>query len=256
MEIVPIPAFKDNYIWTLIQDGCAVCVDPGDAVPVQKYLSQHGLILSAILNTHHHWDHTGGNIALLGMSQTPLYAPKSEAIEGVTHRLSEGDEIALQQIGVRLRVLDIPGHTSGHIAFYNEQILFCGDTLFAAGCGRLFEGTPEQMSASLDKLAALNKNTKIYCGHEYTLANIAFAKVVEPDNQKITEREKREAAKRENKQPTLPSTLGDELDTNPFLRCTEPAVIHAAEKYAGKSLTNKVAVFAALREWKNNFPGK
>jgi hydroxyacylglutathione hydrolase len=253
MEIVPIPAFKDNYIWTLVQDGYAVCVDPGDAVPVQKYLSQHSLKLAALINTHHHWDHTGGNIALLEQFQVPLYAPKNENISGVTHRLSEGDEIALQQIGLRLRVLDIPGHTSGHIALYNDDILFCGDTLFACGCGRLFEGTPEQMSASLNKLATLNKNTKIYCGHEYTLANIAFAQAVEPDNKNITEREKRDAAKRENGQPTLPSTIGEELDTNPFLRCTDPAVIHAAEKYAGTSLPNQVAVFAALREWKNSF---
>ncbi len=253
MEIFPIPAFRDNYIWTMVQDGNAVCVDPGDAAPVQAFLAQHGLTLCGVINTHHHWDHTGGNAVLINRTSLPLYGPKHEKIEGLTHKLSEGDTISIADIGLQLHVLDIPGHTAGHIALYNDDLLFCGDTLFAAGCGRLFEGTPEQMSASLDKLAALNKNTKIYCGHEYTLANIAFAKAVEPDNKNLTEREKREAAKRENGLPTLPSTIGEELDTNPFLRCTEPAVIHAAEKYAGKSLTNKIAVFAALREWKNNF---
>jgi hydroxyacylglutathione hydrolase len=253
MEIIPIPAFRDNYIWTLMQDGYAVCVDPGDATPVQNYLTQQGIKLCAILNTHHHWDHTGGNVALLEAFQVPLYAPNNEAIQGVTHKLRQGDEITLPEIKLSLRVLDIPGHTSGHIALYNDDMLFCGDTLFACGCGRLFEGTPEQMSASLEKLAALNQQTKIYCGHEYTLANIAFAKAVEPENKNITEREKREAAKRAHGQPTLPSTMGEELATNPFLRCNEPAVIQAAEKYAGKSLANKVAVFTALREWKNNF---
>ena len=253
MEIIPIPDFRDNYIWTLVQDGYAVCVDPGDAAPVQNFLAQHGLKLCAILNTHHHWDHTGGNVELLESFQVPLYAPKNEAIQGVTHKLSDGEDIALPEIRLHLRVLDIPGHTSGHIALYNDDLLFCGDTLFACGCGRLFEGTPEQMSESLDKLARLNKNTKIYCGHEYTLANIAFAKAVEPENKNILEREKREAAKRANGQPTLPSTIGEELATNPFLRCSEPAVIQAAEKYAGKSLPDKVAVFTALRLWKNNF---
>jgi hydroxyacylglutathione hydrolase len=253
MEIIPIPAFKDNYIWTLVQGQYAVCVDPGDAAPVQQFLTQHNLSLNAILNTHHHWDHTGGNTALIHGSHIPLYGPKTEAIEGLTHKLGEGDEITLPEIGLQLRILDIPGHTAGHIALYNDDMLFCGDTLFACGCGRLFEGTPEQMSASLGKLAALNKNTKIYCGHEYTLANIAFAKAVEPENKKIVDREKREAAKRTEGKPTLPSTIGDELDTNPFLRCNESSVIRAAEKYAGKSLPDKVAVFAALREWKNNF---
>ena len=253
MEIIPIPAFRDNYIWTLVQGQHAVCVDPGDATPVLAFLQQRGLSLSAILNTHHHWDHTGGNTVLINRSTIPLYGPKHEAIEGLTHKLSEGDEITLTEIGLQLRVLDIPGHTAGHIALYNDDMLFCGDTLFACGCGRLFEGTPEQMSASLEKLARLNKNTKIYCGHEYTLANITFAKAVEPANKNITDREKREAAKRVANQPTLPSTIGEELETNPFLRCAEPAVIEAAEKYAGKSLNNKIAVFAALREWKNNF---
>jgi hydroxyacylglutathione hydrolase len=253
MEIIPIPAFRDNYIWTLVQGKYAVCVDPGDAAPVQQFLTQHDLRLTAVINTHHHWDHTGGNTVLISRSNIPLYGPKSEAIEGLTHKLSEGDQITLAEISVQLRVLDIPGHTSGHIALYNDDMVFCGDTLFACGCGRLFEGTPGQMSASLEKLAALNNNTKIYCGHEYTLANIAFAKAVEPENKNIIEREKREAAKRAEGKPTLPSTIGEELLTNPFLRCTEPAVIQAAEKYAGTSLNSKVAVFAALRVWKNNF---
>ncbi|MGB8599743.1 MAG: hydroxyacylglutathione hydrolase, partial [Burkholderiales bacterium] len=211
------------------------------------------LKLCAIINTHHHWDHTGGNVALLEQFQVPLYAPKNESIEGVSHKLAEGNEITLPEIGIRLRVLDIPGHTAGHIALYNDDTLFCGDTLFASGCGKLFEGTPEQMTASLEKLARLDKDTKIYCGHEYTLANLLFAKAVEPGNCKIAEREKREAAKRAGGLPTLPSTMGEEWQTNPFLRCAEPAVIQAAEKYSGKPLPNKVAVFAALREWKNNF---
>lgn len=253
MEIVPIPAFRDNYIWTLVENDWAVCVDPGDAEPVLNYLTQHRLKLLAIINTHHHWDHTGGNIELMEQFQVPLYAPRNENINGVTHRLAEGDDVTLQPIGVRLRVFDIPGHTAGHIALYNDDMVFCGDTLFAGGCGRLFEGTAQQMTSSLAKLASLDKDTKIYCGHEYTLANLAFAKAVEPDNLKIAEREKRESAKRAEGRPTLPSTMSEELETNPFLRCGVPAVVEAAQNHCGQLLPDNVAVFAALREWKNNF---
>lgn len=253
LQIIPIPAFRDNYIWTLVLGNQAVCVDPGDAAPVAAYLAKNNLTLAAILNTHHHWDHTGGNIALMEQFAVPLYGPKSEKIEAMTHPLREGDDIFLAEIGLSLRVLDIPGHTSGHIALYNDEMVFCGDTLFACGCGRLFEGTAEQMSASLQKLARLKAETKIYCGHEYTLANIAFAKAVEPNNHALHDREKREAAKRDRNEPTLPSTIADELATNPFLRCDVPEVIASAEQHAGKKLTDRIAVFAALREWKNNF---
>jgi hydroxyacylglutathione hydrolase len=253
LKIIPVSAFRDNYIWMLVRGDMAVCIDPGDAAPVQVFLAKNNLRLAAILNTHHHWDHTGGNIDLMEQFPAPLYGPKSEKIQGITHQLAEADVVNLDEIGISLRTLDIPGHTAGHIALYNDDMLFCGDTLFACGCGRLFEGTPEQMSHSLGKLAQLKPTTKVYCGHEYTLANIAFAKAVEPDNAALPIREQREAAKRAAGQPTLPSTIGDELATNPFLRCKEPAVIHAAEQHAGKTLADPVAVFAELREWKNNF---
>jgi hydroxyacylglutathione hydrolase len=253
LKIIPIPAFRDNYIWTLVRDGLAVCVDPGEAAPVQAFLANNNLRLAAILNTHHHWDHTGGNIELMEQFSAPLYGPATEKIQGITHKLVEGDIVQLDEIGVRLQVLDIPGHTAGHIALYNDDMLFCGDTLFACGCGRLFEGTPQQMSHSLAKLAQLKPTTKVYCGHEYTMANIAFAKAAEPGNAALPAREQREAAKRTAGEPTLPSTIADELATNPFLRCAEPAVIRSVEQHAAKNLPNSVAVFTQLREWKNNF---
>jgi len=251
--IIPIPAFADNYIWLLREGGLAAAVDPGDAAPVEKYLDREGIALVAILATHHHGDHIGGVRDLVTRWPVPVFGPAHESIPGRTHALVEGDSITVPGIGLALSVLDIPGHTSGHIAYVSEDAVFCGDTLFAAGCGRLFEGTPAQMVASLDKLSALPAATRVYCGHEYTLANLRFALAVEPGAAALQERLTRERAKRDRGLPTLPSTIADERATNPFLRAGEPGIRAAAERHAGRVLPGRVAVFAEMRAWKNAF---
>jgi hydroxyacylglutathione hydrolase len=253
LQVVPVAAFKDNYVWTLRNASHAAVVDPGEARPVLDYLKREGLTLAAILATHHHPDHVGGIAELLRSFDVPVYGPKNEPIPTLTRPVAEGDTISLPEFGVNFSVLDIPGHTRAHIAYYGAGSLFCGDTLFACGCGRVFEGTAEQMYASLAKLAALPDDTKVYCGHEYTLANIGFAKAVEPGNSALEEREARDRKLRAEGKPTLPSRLGEEKATNPFLRCLEPAVIESANKYLGKRLADPVRVFAAIRDWKNSF---
>lgn len=253
LHIVPVRAFTDNYIW-VIHDGChAAVVDPGDAVPVLDFLRRENLRLVAILNTHHHNDHVGGNAALLREFPVPVYGPAHEAIPTLTHRLEEGDNVQLAEFSLSFHILDIPGHTAGHIAYYGSNLLFCGDTLFACGCGRLFEGTPQQMYASLQKLAGLPDETLVYCGHEYTLANIRFARVVEPGNQALLELEATTEKLRAQDIPTLPSTLMREKANNPFLRCDQLQVIQSASDYLGVALPDPVSVFAAIRGWKNDF---
>ena len=251
--IIPIPAFADNYIWTLREGHLAAVVDPGDAAPVLAYLEREGLTLSAILATHHHGDHVGGIRDLTARRAVPVYGPAQEAIPGRTHALGEGDAIIVPGIGLALSVLDIPGHTSGHIAFVGGGVVFCGDTLFAAGCGRLFEGTPAQMLASLDKLAVLPDATLVYCGHEYTVSNLRFAIAVEPESAALQQRLVREQAKRAKGLPTLPAMIAEERTTNPFLRARETTVRVAAERHAGRALDSPVGVFAELRAWKNSF---
>jgi hydroxyacylglutathione hydrolase len=251
--IIPIPAFADNYIWLVREGGVVAVVDPGDAAPVIAHLEREGLTLAAILATHHHGDHVGGIRDLLARWPVPVFGPAREAIPGRTHALAEGESIVVPGIGLALSVLDIPGHTAGHIAYVGERIVFCGDTLFAAGCGRLFEGTPAQMVSSLDKLSALPEATRVYCGHEYTLANLRFALAVEPGRAALLERQAREQTKRERGQPTLPSTIGEEHATNPFLRTGEATLRAAAERRAGRALVGRVGVFAELRAWKNSF---
>jgi hydroxyacylglutathione hydrolase len=256
-SIIPIPAFADNYIWLLVQDAAAAVVDPGDAAPVLDYLDRHGLALSAILNTHHHGDHVGGNLALLARFDVPVLGPSREEIPGRTQAVTGGDRVAVPGIGVAFDVLDVPGHTAGHIAYYGDfagdPVLFCGDTLFAGGCGRLFEGTPGQMWSSLCALAALPDATRVYCAHEYTLANLRFAAAVEPDNAELAARVVRERQKRERGEPTVPSTIGVERATNPFLRAALPQVKAAVAVHAGVTPLDDTASFAALREWKNHF---
>jgi hydroxyacylglutathione hydrolase len=220
---------------------------------VIAHLEREGFALAAILATHHHGDHVGGIRDLLARWPVPVFGPAHEAIPGRTHALAEGESIVVPGIGLALSVLDIPGHTAGHIAYVGDGILFCGDTLFAAGCGRLFEGTPAQMVSSLDKLSVLPEATRVYCGHEYTLANLRFALAVEPGSAALVERQAREQAKRERGLPTLPSTIGDERATNPFLRAGVPTLRAAAERRAGRALEGRVGVFAELRAWKNTF---
>ena len=250
-NIVPVSAFSDNYIWIIHDQYHAVVVDPGEAQPVLSFLKQNKLKLIAILNTHHHIDHVGGNLALIHQFPVPVYGPESESISTVTHRLKEGDNIYFSELSLKLSILDIPGHTAGHIAYYGANLLFCGDTLFACGCGRLFEGTAQQMYVSLGKLAKLPDKTAVFCGHEYTLANINFAKLVEPGNQVLLQLQESAEKQRKSNLPTLPSSIEMEKACNPFLRCNQPEVIQNASNYIGKSLTDFVSVFATIREWKN-----
>jgi hydroxyacylglutathione hydrolase len=253
ISVHPVRAFADNYVWTLRRGGRAAVVDPGDAAPVLAYLKAEKLELTAILNTHHHADHVGGNAELLAHYKVPVYGPRDERIATVSHRVGEGERFTLEDFGIEFQVLEIPGHTRSHIAFYGGGMLFCGDTLFACGCGRLFEGTPAQMHASLAKLAQLPDATRVYCGHEYTLANIRFAKAAEAGNPELAKWERAASALRAQDEPTLPSTLAQEKLGNPFLRCDQPAVIAAASRHAGLPLTDAVSVLGALREWKNKF---
>ncbi|WP_193165400.1 hydroxyacylglutathione hydrolase [Microbulbifer hainanensis] len=255
LSINPIPAFSDNYIWHLTRGGEHWVVDPGDAAPVIETLA--GESLDGILITHHHLDHTGGIAALRARYQCPVLGPGS--IDGVTQPLQSGDRLEI--LGLPLEVMDVPGHTLDHLALLlreptdqGEKLhLFCGDTLFAAGCGRLFEGTPAQMHASLSKLGSLPPETRVYCAHEYTLANLRFAAAAEPGNVAVTNRLAEVQALRADDKITLPSTIGAELATNPFMRCHIPAVARRAAGQAGMDSADEVEVFARLRQWKDNF---
>lgn len=252
-EIVALRAFNDNYIWTIRDAARAIVVDPGDAQPVLDYLAAEKLELLAIVITHHHKDHIGGVAQLMQGRDIPVYGPHDPRVPEATQRLAEGESITLPHFGIKLKVLEVPGHTSSHIAFYNDDMLFCGDTLFAAGCGRLFEGTPAQMHDSLSKFMSLPDATFVYCAHEYTLANIRFAKAAEPANRALIEWEPRAQALRQKNLPTVPTTIALERAANPFVRCTEPGIIASASQHAGKPLTDPVSVLAAIRDWKNNF---
>lgn len=260
MTLVPLPAFADNYIW-MLQDGRhAIVVDPGDAAPVFEALSQGRLQLAAILVTHHHADHTGGVAALHEATGAPVFGPAHEPVPAPFTRLARGDHC--EALGLRFEVIDVPGHTAGHIAYFlpadagagAAPILFCGDTLFSGGCGRLFEGTPAQMLASLDALAALPGATRVCCAHEYTLSNLKFARAVEPGNAELTQYTAQCEALRARGEPTLPSQLATERQINPFLRSREDTVLRAVRAHAGLSAqTPQTEVFAALRQWKNEF---
>ena len=255
MNLVALPAFTDNYIWMLHDGAQAAVVDPGDAAPVRAALDRLHLQLSAILVTHHHPDHVGGVDALRPLLQGPVYGPARETIPAPFQPLRGGDRIEV--LGLPFDVLDVPGHTAGHIAYAqagadHAPLLFCGDTLFSAGCGRLFEGTPAQMLDSLSRLSALPADTRVCCTHEYTLSNLRFAAAVEPGNDAITRHLHHCEALRSADTPTLPSTLALELQINPFLRCREPAVVAAAQAQGAVS-TDAAEVLGALRAWKNRF---
>ncbi len=255
LNVSPIPAFNDNYIWLLnLPDSIqAVVVDPGDAEPVLRALAEQELELAAILITHHHADHIGGVDELLLHYDVPVYGPAQESIPSLTHQLNDGDIIHIEALDTHFDVLFIPGHTSGHIAYYGDEKLFCGDTLFAAGCGRLFEGTAAQMHESLSRIASLPSDTQFYCAHEYTTANLNFARAVEPENQDIEMRINHVKQLRQENSPSVPASLATELKTNPFLRSDISSVKLAAENHVGRALNNPVDVFAAVRKWKDNF---
>jgi hydroxyacylglutathione hydrolase len=252
--IEPIPAFDDNYIWLIAEPPSprVAVVDPGDADPVIEVLDARGLELAAILITHHHGDHTGGVAELRERWPGALVtAPEDRRIREATRRVGDGDRVSVPGLEIQFEVLAVPGHTSTHIAYLGAGALFCGDTLFAAGCGRVFDGSFDDLAASLRRIAALPARTRCYCAHEYTLANLGFAKWVEPDSSALAERTAEAQRLRAAGEPTVPSTLALELATNPFLRTAESGVIAAAEGFAGRALSDQTAVFTALRRWKD-----
>ncbi len=254
LEIKPIASLGDNYIWILQNPGQKriIVVDPGDAALVLTLLQVENLELAAVLITHHHNDHTGGiDDLLLSFPDLPIYGPKFENISGVNHPVTAGDIVEIPDIEGRFQVLDASGHTAGQVAYYGEGALFPGDALFSVGCGRIFNGTYPQMVSTLKRLAALPTATRLYSAHEYTLDNIGFAKWVEPENRALAAWEQQCHKKRAAGEATLPSLLSNELATNPFLRLNEPAVIAAAEAFAGCSLLDEVDIFTAIRQWKD-----
>ncbi len=254
-EIKPVAVLGDNYVWLLRPVGASavVVVDPGDAAPVVAELERHRLSLEAVLITHHHGDHVGGIAGLLECHSAPVWAPAGEVVEGADHRVSDGDCLSLFGGRLELHVIGVPGHTAGHVAYHAEGLALVGDTLFAGGCGRLFEGTPEQMFESLERLAALADDTQIYCSHEYTVANLRFAAEVEPHNHALADRIRAVAERRRAGRPTVPSALGLERATNPFLRCREASVSTAASRHAGRHVAPGADTFAVVRAWKDGF---
>ena len=251
-DVIRIPAFKDNYIWLLRKGASAVVVDPGDARPVLDALERENLVLASILVTHHHKDHQGGVAGLLARYPAEVFGPASESITAITRPLSGGETIRLDAIDAQFQVFAVPGHTLGHIAYYGSGCLFAGDTLFGAGCGRLFEGTPAQMHDSLARLTGLPDETAVYCAHEYTEANLRFALAVEPGNRHLQRRVDEVAVTRAKGVATVPFTIALEKATNPFLRCDVAEVGDSARRRAAQA-RSRLEVFTALREWKNDF---
>lgn len=257
MHLIPLPAFSDNYIWLMHQGSSAMVVDPGQAEIVIRWLHDHpGIRLEQILVTHHHADHTGGVSQLVEMTAAQVAAPAMEPLTLPHRPVQSGDHVDWQ--GLVLQVLDVPGHTAGHVAYWGTPhgqcpLVFCGDTLFSGGCGRLFEGTAAQMLHSLDLLAGLPADTRVCCAHEYTLGNLRFARAVEPQNQELITYARECQTLRDQGQPTLPASMGRELLVNPFLRCRHPEVRASAQKRAGHTLASPAEVLHQLREWKNTF---
>lgn len=253
-QIFAIPAFDDNYIWCLHDGKNAIVVDPGEAKPVEDALISANLTLTGILITHHHYDHVGGVLALKEQHKdVPVYGPKNPNIKGLTHTLEEDDVVSFDSPSITLKVLELHGHTMDHIGYLNDELIFCGDTLFSAGCGRMFEGTPDIFHQSLSKLAALPENTKVYCTHEYTLANLAFAKHVDPANNKLHEYNEWAEETRAAGKITLPTDIKTQKSINPFLRCSDKNIQENIAHKMNLSSTNTVEVFAALRSLKDNY---
>ncbi len=263
LEYVPVPAFEDNYIWVISDGQDAVVVDPGDAAPVDAYLTKRGLRLTAILLTHHHHDHVGGVAKLLvshsAEGEIPVTGPASEKIDHLTRRVKQGDIVSIASPALEFSVIDVPGHTAGHIAYFQAADpqgtphLFCGDTLFASGCGRLFEGTPEQMLNSLDALAALPDATRVHCAHEYTLSNIRFARAADPDNPALAAWQKEAESLRARHRPTIPTTLSHERQANPFLRVDNEKILATLAAQFNRPVHDRLDAFTLMRGWKDKF---
>ena len=253
-EIFPLRAFSDNYIWTLLKDNEVTVVDPGDPKPVISFLEKRDLTLNNIFITHHHYDHTGGIQSLVELYNCEVYGPTGGHIEGINTSLTEGDVIEIS--GIEFSIFSTPGHTLDHISYFADidvPLLFCGDTLFSGGCGRLFEGTPEQMFNSLNKFSVLPSNTQVFCTHEYTESNLTFAVEVEPDNKDLNDRLNEVREMRREDKITLPSTISTELKINPFLRCHREEVIQAAQNYSQTAVSKDEEVLGVIRNWKDNF---
>lgn len=255
-KITALKALKDNYIWAIhgVDERRIIVIDPGEDKPVLDYLAKNNLTLDGILLTHHHWDHTNGVSNLLSLFPTiPVYSSERDKVEKVTHFVTEDQTIIFENFASPIKVINIPGHTLGHVAYVYENALFCGDTLFSCGCGKIFEGSPSQMYASLQKLKQLPLDTLIYCGHEYTLSNIDFAETIDPENKILKNRKSEVAYLRNYHQPSLPVSLNIELQTNPFLRCEEPVILSSLKKLGYINKHDSISAFAFLRELKNKF---
>lgn len=255
IRIKALPAFSDNYLWLLVneQQATAAIVDPGSSAVCESFLEQENLELTAILITHHHWDHVGGIAQLTKHRQIPVFGPAAENIDGVNRPLAGGDHVKLPALGIEFEVLDLGGHTAGHIGYLADKVLFCGDTLFSAGCGRLFDGTAAQLHDSLARIQRLPGDTLIYCAHEYTLDNLKFAQAVEPDNPAILQRITEVSALRADKLPSLPVSLAMEQQYNPFLRTDQENIMQAVTAHSGQHIENSADCFKYLRMWKDGF---
>lgn len=252
---IPLPAFEDNYIWVLRDEQHAIAVDPGDAAPLIAYLEARKLALTALLITHHHRDHTGGITRLRQRYDCAVYTPDNPRIPAATHRLRHGDAVEISHRPLRFGVIATPGHTLDHISYLGHDLLFCGDTVFGCGCGKLFEGTPAMMATSLELILSLPDATRVCCAHEYTLSNIAFAKTIDGQNTALLERDATDRRAREAGRPTLPSTLGLEKKTNPFLRFHDPDMIAFAARYLNRPHPAPAEVFGAIRAAKDAWDG-
>lgn len=253
LSIEAIPTLESNYVWVLHEGHDAILVDPGESGPPLRWLAERDMTLRALLITHHHGDHTDGIDAILAEQAVPVYGPEDGRAPQIDHPVREGDHVRIESPRAHFEVLSVPGHTSSHLAFFGHRMVLCGDALFSAGCGRVFEGTAEQMLASLDKLAELPADTRVLCGHEYTVANCRFALAVEPGNEDLRSRAREAESLRDKGESTLPSSIGAERRYNPFLRTRERAVIDAAREHDPGCGDDPVSVFAAVRRWKDNF---